>query len=151
MLKPHSNKSFILNSGNRSTPDSHIISSDQPRDAQQAVTVLKDSSTIFVSRIAHFIDALLGMSLAADFPQYRLASRQYAAQIFAHTYHVYDLLKSSDKTTWWQKLLGAKSAYEADQQTVLQAYWWMQILLLREEGKLPAWEGIRIVRERVKS
>ncbi len=126
---------------------SKLIESNQLRKAQQAVAVLKDSSTIFVSRFAHLIDALLGMNLAADFPQYRLANRQYTAHLLAYAYSGYDLLKSSDRT-WWQKLRGAKSDYAAEQQTVLQAYWWLQILLLREAGKLPAWEGIRMVRER---
>lgn len=124
-----------------------LIVSKQQREARQAVVVLKDSSTIFVSRRAHLIDALLGMRLATDLPQYRLASRQYAAQIFAYAYQGYDLLKSEGRI-WSQKMRGAKSDYDTSQQIVLQAYWWMQILLLREEGKLPAWEGIRIVRER---
>ena len=30
-----------------------------------------------------------------------------------------------------------------------EAYWWLQIVMAREEGKLPAWEGIQIVREQV--
>jgi len=28
-----------------------------------------------------------------------------------------------------------------------EVYWWLQVVALRTEGRLPAWEGIRLVRE----
>jgi len=34
---------------------------------------------------------------------------------------------------------------------VRDAYWRLQIVRLREEGKLDGWEGIRIVREQIYS
>ena len=34
------------------------------------------------------------------------------------------------------------------QQAELDLYWYSRIILARVEGKLPAWEGIRLVRER---
>lgn len=37
--------------------------------------------------------------------------------------------------------------YEEERQTVLNVYWWLVIVLAREAGKLPAWEGLRVVRE----
>jgi len=40
------------------------------------------------------------------------------------------------------------SNYAADRQAILEVYWWLQIVEAREKGQLPAWEGIRIVRER---
>lgn len=126
---------------------SNLIISKELCDAQKALITPKNSSTTSVSRRAHLIDALLGVSLAANFIQYQITSRQYAAYIFAYAYEGYDLLKS-ETSDWRTRLHSLISKYEDDEPAVLQAYWWMQILLLRDEGKLPAWEGIRIVRER---
>ncbi|MBV6342606.1 hypothetical protein [Candidatus Magnetobacterium casense] len=36
------------------------------------------------------------------------------------------------------------------QQYALRLYLWSQLILARVEGKLPAWEGIRLVREQVR-
>ena len=36
-----------------------------------------------------------------------------------------------------------------EKQKRFEAYWWLQTVMAREEGKLPAWEGIQIVREQV--
>jgi hypothetical protein len=30
---------------------------------------------------------------------------------------------------------------------MIDLYWWTQIVMAREEGQLPAWEGIRIVKD----
>ncbi|HEX5731699.1 MAG TPA: NACHT domain-containing protein [Blastocatellia bacterium] len=40
---------------------------------------------------------------------------------------------------------------EENNRWILEAYWWLQTVMAREEGKLPAWEGIQIVREHVQS
>jgi hypothetical protein len=36
---------------------------------------------------------------------------------------------------------------EKKKQDVLDVYWFLRIVQEREAGKLPAWEGIRLVRE----
>ncbi|HEV7892302.1 MAG TPA: NACHT domain-containing protein [Pyrinomonadaceae bacterium] len=36
---------------------------------------------------------------------------------------------------------------KASEQAALELYWWLQIVIARSDGKLPAWEGIRVVRE----
>ena len=41
-----------------------------------------------------------------------------------------------------------KSDYGKNKQAILNLYWWLQLVMAREEGQLPAWEGIRIVQER---
>jgi hypothetical protein len=54
------------------------------------------------------------------------------------------------KPRWWRRL-GQRQANDADQkrarELAAQLYSWLQVVIAREEGKLPAWEGIRIVRE----
>ena len=48
---------------------------------------------------------------------------------------------------------GAEAIHEEQRPKVKKAaqalYWQLEIIKLREEGKLPAWEGIRLVREKV--
>jgi len=66
-----------------------------------------------------------------------------------------DYLKG-DKTNYSPYLLALRIAeyvYRGSQdedikQAALHYYWFLQVIQAREEGKLPAWEGIRLVRER---
>lgn len=37
--------------------------------------------------------------------------------------------------------------FERAERSILELYWWLQIIIAREEDKLPAWEGIRVVYE----
>jgi hypothetical protein len=50
---------------------------------------------------------------------------------------------------WWRRLWQRHTAADLKQAHELDAqfYSWLQIVIAREEGKLQAWEGIRIVRE----
>jgi hypothetical protein len=41
-----------------------------------------------------------------------------------------------------------KRDYSDEKQAMLEAAWWLYIMLEREAGRLPAWEGLRVVRER---
>ena len=49
---------------------------------------------------------------------------------------------------WWRR---GMPDVEQDRRLLDQTYWHYRILLARADGELPAWEGIRIVRERVKA
>lgn len=58
----------------------------------------------------------------------------------------------SRSRTWRSRLFGRTQKqpdFEVLRQTLLEMREWLQIVMDREEGKLPALEGIRIVRETV--
>jgi hypothetical protein len=54
------------------------------------------------------------------------------------------------KLPWWKpwrKFRRSMDDNEKLKQDVLDLYWFLRIVQAREEGQLPAWEGIRLVRE----
>ncbi len=79
----------------------------------------------------------------------RSTQRQYTARLLEYTWVGYGELEQMERP-WWQRWLPhpAKGRYAEDRQAILGVYWWLQIVDAREKGQLPAWEGIRIVRER---
>jgi hypothetical protein len=58
--------------------------------------------------------------------------------------------KEEEPREWWQRwrLRRPKVDYTSEKEAVLVAYIWLEIVMQREQEDLPAWEGIRIVRER---
>jgi hypothetical protein len=105
-----------------------------------------------VARWRGLLSALLAIAVAENPIEMRAAQRRYAACVFEYSYEGHVMLEKVERP-WWQRLLRirGKVNWEAGKQLALEAYWWLQIVRLREEGKLDAWEGIRIVRERVDS
>jgi len=81
----------------------------------------------------------------------RQAWKKYTAKL-AECYN--ELEKQKNNRPWWQRWLSRrridynKNKQNEDKQAILNLYWWLKFIMAREEGKLPAWEGIRIVRER---
>ena len=51
---------------------------------------------------------------------------------------------------WWQRLLSQRKVrnYAREKEELALLYAWAKIVEARQKGELPAWEGIRIVRER---
>jgi hypothetical protein len=69
-------------------------------------------------------------------------------RVIEYAYPGYDRL-AQNEIPWWRRLFSRGAGeWEAEKQTALDLYWSLKIIAAREEGKLPAWEGIRIVRER---
>jgi hypothetical protein len=86
---------------------------------------------------------LLEIAQAETALQLRRRWRSYSLQLSEYAYEGYEqLLKQAKPKPDSAKL---KEAQEGS----LNLYWWFQIIQARNEGKLPAWEGLRIVRERV--
>jgi energy-coupling factor transporter ATP-binding protein EcfA2 len=80
--------------------------------------------------------------------QQHLAWRQYAACLAEYSVMGYQMLETGEHT-WWQRLLRrGKTSFHEDKRKLARLYSWLQIVIAREEGKLAAWEGIRVVRER---
>jgi hypothetical protein len=67
-----------------------------------------------------------------------------------YAYIGYGGLEKLNRPSLWKRLLGRRGVLESladSKQTAFKLYWWLQIVQAREAGTLPAWEGIRIVRE----
>jgi hypothetical protein len=112
---------------------------------------MNDSNSA-VARWGRVLNALLTVDAAENPIEMRAAQRRYAACVFEYSYEGQVTLEKEERP-WWQRLLRirGKVNWEAGKQIALEGYWWLQIVRLREEGKLDAWEGIRIVREQVDS
>ena len=85
----------------------------------------------------------------------RLACRKYLAEILQLAYVGYELWESlepgsrvADWVMFWRRE-PAGDSIRKQKQSVLDLYWWLRIVIARETGELPAWEGIRFVREQV--
>jgi hypothetical protein len=113
---------------------------------------LMDDSNSAVAQWGELLNALLAVAAAVNPIEMRAAQRRYAACVFEYAYEGYKTLNKVDRPLW-QMWLGIrrKGKWEEKEQIALEAYWWLQIVRLREEGKLDAWEGIRIVKEQVDS
>lgn len=62
----------------------------------------------------------------------------------------YERLEKKNKT-WWQRLLRwrkTENSYADEKKHLAKLGAWSLITTARQEGQLPAWEGIRIVRDR---
>jgi len=71
----------------------------------------------------------------------------YFAEYIAANYEVYD---ENHMYFWWQRLLSQRKVrnYAREKEELALLYAWAKIVEARQKGELPAWEGIRIVRER---
>jgi hypothetical protein len=110
---------------------------------------LQSDENISTMRLGTLVVELLEAAQATTFAEARYRRFKYLARIFEYGYIGYEDLKRPDSRTWWIKWLprGKAGDYREERQRVLELYWWAQITLGRMEGKLPAWEGIRLVRE----
>lgn len=113
---------------------------------------LMDDPNVVVARWGGLLSDLIGIAAAENSIEMRAAQRRYAARILEFAYEGYEML-DKEKRHWWRRLLGirGKDGWEKEKKIVLEAFWWLQIVRLREAGKLPAWEGIRIVRDQADS
>ncbi len=105
-------------------------------EAERLTRILQTASDVFIVRRATLLIDLITVAKAAKanrFFEWRRAYRQYAAHLAEYAYIGY-------KEWNTQK-------YAEEMQIMVDLYWWAQIVMAREEGKLPAWEGIRIVAE----
>jgi hypothetical protein len=79
-------------------------------------------------------DTALALALSdTQFFGWRQAYRRYASHLAECAYIGYSKL--------------GEEKYAKEMQLMADLYWWMQVVIAREEGRLDAWEGIRIVAE----
>ena len=80
----------------------------------------------------------------------RQTGRQYVTHLLEYIWVGYERLSRSPEPPWYLRWLSRRSNLynPRERQAVLELYWWLHIVMAREQGTLPAWEGIRIVRVR---
>jgi hypothetical protein len=92
---------------------------------------------------------LLDIAVAPTAREAWLCQRKYAAKVLEYVYVgggggvsvKGGLLRS------WRRSLFRQTREDRFQRDVLALFWWLRITNARMEGALPAWEGIRVVRE----
>ena len=98
------------------------------------------------------ISDLIGLVNAGTISEWRRAERQYAVHLLEYAYVGFNRLTHGRQAYWWlpwRRFRLNDDWLETGQARLLSAYWWVRIVQARAAGHLPAWEGIRIVRERI--
>jgi len=119
-------------------------------EAQRLAADLMNDSYVPRARLGGLLSDLLAVATAESSIEIRAGQRRYAAYILEYAYEGYEILEEEYRP-WWRRWIGirGKTDLGTRKRVALEAYWWLQIVRLREEGKLDAWEGIRIVREQI--
>jgi hypothetical protein len=108
------------------------IKNNDMLEAKRLSYQLQKSSDIHAIRLGNLLVDLLTAATARTATEVSKAQWRYVSRIAEYSYVGFGKMKYA----------------EGRQQAMLDFYWWLQILMARADGKLPAWEGIRIVRER---
>jgi energy-coupling factor transporter ATP-binding protein EcfA2 len=110
--------------------------------AQQRLQQISVRSSYIEKRI-DLLTNLLTVLMATTTLQQQLAWQQYNLGLIDGSLNDIDRLM-----TFYIRWLKRETSYHKEKRTLSNLYRWLQIVIAREEGKLPAWEGIRVVRER---
>ncbi|MGD2086235.1 MAG: NACHT domain-containing protein [Candidatus Aminicenantes bacterium] len=84
-----------------------------------------------------------------SFAEFRQKIRDIAIILLEYAYDGLQLLHKTEWPWWklWLRFGHSKGKTHESQQEILDLHWFLRMVQAREEGKLPAWEGIRLVRE----
>jgi energy-coupling factor transporter ATP-binding protein EcfA2 len=118
--------------------------------AQQRLQELQPTVTV-EQRKKSLLTELLTILSTNNYLKQRRAWRRYIAYLAEYAVISYEMLEKENGRTWWQRLLHwhkLKNSYTNEKKYLAQLGAWLLITNARQEGKLPAWEGIRIVRDR---
>ncbi|KJU86618.1 signal transduction protein with Nacht domain protein [Candidatus Magnetobacterium bavaricum] len=92
----------------------------------------------YIKRRAALLKDVLHIAISDTAEERIISYRKYMARIFEYICIGFDDMGTKER-----------DAYKDGKQAALHLYLWSQLTLARIEGKLPAWEGIRLVREQV--
>jgi energy-coupling factor transporter ATP-binding protein EcfA2 len=137
---------------------------DFPSALQECGELMNDSN-VMKAYVASILSDLITITRFQSVLTARQSRRKLFAQIFEQPQMALQI-DSDDQHSWWRRFRNIfmitslarqrvrneseKAAEEgAMRQSFLNAFWFLQILLAREEDGFAAWEGIRIVREEV--
>jgi len=116
---------------------------------QQYLCKLQPTSDI-TERKKNLLIELLDILTTGDYFEQQHAWRRYLAYLAEYAVIGYRMLEKErdKKRSWWQQLFGRKvESYTEEKEKMIALYAWTKIIEARQKGELPAWEGIRIVRE----
>jgi hypothetical protein len=95
-----------------------------------------------IQRLNTLLSDLLVCAAVTNVVEMRQAWRKFVAELVETVLIGYEELEKRDK-----RRARSKFDYSEDKKLILNLKWCLRIIIGREKGKLPAWEGIRIVRE----
>jgi energy-coupling factor transporter ATP-binding protein EcfA2 len=126
-----------------------IQSSDFDRARDLIEKILLTDLPDDVRRWVKLISDAVNMVKAETFVKYRLANRSVVIRILEYAYDGLQLSVKRERLWWkpWRRFRRSMDDIEKMKQDVLDLYWSLRMVQAREAGKLPAWEGIRLVRE----
>jgi|GEM_PF-4815176 len=112
---------------------------------QSSIHILKlDKSNSIVMSWASIIEDYLSIYRADNFFEMRRAFRSYLLHLTEYAYLGYSLHREArNKSNFNSDIF----KYKNEQITLAKLYWQLKIFLAREDGLIPAWEGIRLIRE----
>ena len=147
----HSNFDIILDL--HLTPNDDVLQKFlENRDfsaAQQHLQQLQPTHDI-EQRRKNLLTELLTILTTDNSVERQYSWRRYSAYLAEYAVIGYNMLEKERETrSWWQRLLRHEVAnYAKEKEDMAAVYAWTKIVDARQKGELPAWEGIRIVRER---
>lgn len=95
-------------------------------------------------RLVTLLDEIIASANAQSSEEARRTRRRYISRVLEYSYATNLRSESGSARSEKRDTNGQGSTEE-----LADIYWWLQIAMGREEGRLPAWEGIRIVREQM--
>jgi len=117
--------------------------------AQQYLQQLQPTHNI-EQRKKNLLTELLAILTTDNKIEQGQALRRYVAYLAEYAVIGYEIL-GKEEHTGWQRLLfwrKVRNYYAREKETMAELHAWAKIVEARQKGELPAWEGIRIVRER---
>ena len=123
------------------------ITDNDFRTAERLLEGLENDANVNKQNMILILGDLIAFTKAEQGLIRRSEQRRYLAQLFEQLYS--DPSSAEGERRSWRFYLAPWGEQHTvnTRETYSKAFWWLQIVTVREEGKLPAWEGIRIVRE----
>jgi energy-coupling factor transporter ATP-binding protein EcfA2 len=120
------------------------------RTVQQHVQAMQaEYNPVYQQLLGALLSDLTACVTATHSQELRQAWRKYTARVAETLWRGYDKLEQHYYArSGLQRLLYRRPNYGQEKKFMLNLHRWLRIVVAREEGQLPAWEGIRIVRER---
>jgi len=113
--------------------------------AQQIAKTMQNEVEPARQRLGILLDNLLAFALATHSLSLRQALRKYTVELTQALWtRLNELEQQEKKPSLWQRY---PSQYAKEKKLILNLHWWLRVVIAREEGQLPAWEGIRLVRD----
>jgi len=122
---------------------------DEMRVAEMIGGLPTDLNTS-VSRAYKLLKHMLAVADARTSLAAQIARQECQLFILECVYFGFEQMKQKSEDKWWLRLFTVKGPdIESEQASILNLYWYLQVLMQRKAGRLRAWEGIRIVREQI--